>query len=147
MLTLPTPGRECKWDFDYRNMGGDWECHCNEGLEQSPIDLPNSSAGDRISTPMAFEYRYVEKDDLDFIYERGALRLRAKNEQNFGELKDADSGQIYEAYEIVFHTPGEHKLMHKNSDMEVQILHRTTQGDFKMQAVLSSLYFREPGNI
>lgn len=38
---------------------------------------------------------------------------------------------MFEAYEIIFHTPGEHQIKHKKYAMEVQILHRTVDGDFK----------------
>lgn len=48
------------------------------------------------------------------------MRIRPKNEKNFGTLEYSDgSSQMYEAYEIVFKTPAEHKINNKYYDMEV----------------------------
>lgn len=60
------------------------------------------------------------------------MRIRTKS-GSFGTLKseDDESEQEFEAYEIVIHTPAEHHIMNRESDMEVQVLHRTTAGDFK----------------
>lgn len=41
MLQLPVPAPECQFDFSYEKNGSDWECNCNEGRFQSPIDLPS----------------------------------------------------------------------------------------------------------
>lgn len=35
---------------------------------------------------MSFGYTEVAKDDLEMVYEANALRIRAKNEKNFGIL-------------------------------------------------------------
>lgn len=40
----PIPNPNCSEDFDYRQDGSDWKCGCDEGLEQSPIKLPNYEA-------------------------------------------------------------------------------------------------------
>lgn len=45
------------------------------------------------------------------IYSGNALRIRCKNEKNFGILSYNDGDpQVFEAYEIVFKTPGEHSI-------------------------------------
>lgn len=69
---------------------------------------------------MSFNYNEVARDDLEMIFESQALRIRAINGKNFGILSytNGDS-QVYEAYEIVFKTPGEHSINKKFFDMEV----------------------------
>jgi len=53
------------------------------------------------------------------VYFANALRIRTINGKNFGYMKTNNTEQVYEAHEIVFHTPGEHKIKHKSYDMEV----------------------------
>jgi hypothetical protein len=51
----------------------------------------------------------VSKDDLEAVYETNLFKIRTKNDKLFGHLTEVN-GQIYEAYEIHFHTPGYIKL-------------------------------------
>lgn len=95
---------------------------------------------------MIFEYEYVKKDNIDLLFERNALRLRPKT-GHFGYLKNQEEDQVFEAHEIVIHTPAEHHIFDKEYPMEVQILHKTIDGDFKFQAVVSFLYERVPGDV
>ena len=44
-------------------------------------------------------------NDLDAVYDTNIFRVRTLNNQIFGTIEDVD-GQLYEAYEIQFHTPG-----------------------------------------
>jgi len=53
------------------------------------------------------------------VYFAEALRIRPKNGKNFGYMKTNNTEQVYEAYEIVFHTPGEHHIKNKEFEMEV----------------------------
>ena len=43
MIIHHVPSKDCKYDWDYMEVGNEWECNCNEGREQSPIDLPPTS--------------------------------------------------------------------------------------------------------
>ena len=47
----------------------------------------------------------VSKDDLEAVYDTNLFKIRTKNGKSFGYLTEVN-GQIYEAYEIQFHTPG-----------------------------------------
>lgn len=40
VMIVPLPSPDCATDWNYDLHGTDWVCNCNEGLEQSPIDLP-----------------------------------------------------------------------------------------------------------
>jgi len=40
VMIVPLPSPDCATDWNYDQHGADWVCRCNEGLEQSPIDLP-----------------------------------------------------------------------------------------------------------
>lgn len=58
---------------------------------------------------MQFTYNEVAVEDLEMLFESQAIRIRAINEKNFGTLAFSNGDpQAYEAYEIVFKTPGEH---------------------------------------
>ena len=59
--------------------------------------------------PMLFEYNYVEPKDLEVIYDRGIIRIRALNKCLFGVMRaPAPEKDVFEAYEIQIHTPSEH---------------------------------------
>lgn len=38
---MPTESPRCNNKWDFQEFGHDWECKCEEGYRQSPIDLPN----------------------------------------------------------------------------------------------------------
>ena len=44
VMIVPLPAPNCATDWNYDVHGDDWVCRCNEGLEQSPIDLPFGSS-------------------------------------------------------------------------------------------------------
>jgi hypothetical protein len=41
IIIIPLPSPDCAKDWNYNSHGKNWVCRCNEGTEQSPIDLPN----------------------------------------------------------------------------------------------------------
>ena len=53
------------------------------------------------------------------VYFANAIRIRAINGKNFGYMKTNNTEQVYEAHEIVFHTPGEHHVKNQKFEMEV----------------------------
>lgn len=68
---------------------------------------------------MLFEYKTVDKDDLEVIYDVGQIRIRPINNKSLGQVRSHDGMQVFEAKEIVFHTPGEHTINKKKFDLEV----------------------------
>ena len=44
-MIIPLPSPDCVTDWNYNFHGMDWVCKCNEGREQSPIDLPDTKGG------------------------------------------------------------------------------------------------------
>jgi hypothetical protein len=38
---MPIPAPDCLIEWNYNHHGADWQCRCNEGYEQSPIDIPD----------------------------------------------------------------------------------------------------------
>jgi hypothetical protein len=93
-----------------------------------------------------FNYQNISKDHLEAYYETNLFKVRTEEGYSFGTLKDVD-GTLYQAYEIHFHTPGEHKINGLQIDMEIQVIHKATEGNMKNQAILSFLYKRTPGAI
>lgn len=67
---------------------------------------------------MSFEYEYVEKDNIEFLFDRNILRLRPKK-GDFGVMKTLDEEQVFTAYEIQIHTPAEHTTFGRKYDMEI----------------------------
>ena len=145
LILVPLPSPDCAKDWNYNQHGLDWKCRCNEGLEQSPIDLPGKDQSEQIKVNDLFDYNEVRKDEIKFIYEINMVRIVPINDEvNMGQLTDTD-GNLYQVTEIQFHTPADHTLLGKKYDLEVQIVHRCIKGDFKNKAVLSILYQKKPG--
>jgi carbonic anhydrase len=65
-----------------------------------------------------FNYQNISKENLEAFYETNLFKVRTNEGHNFGTLKDVD-GTLYEAYEILFHTPGEHTVKGVQIDMEI----------------------------
>ncbi len=82
------------------------------------------------------------------VYDTNLLRIRFKEEHqasgSFGTIKDLD-GTEYSATEIQLHTPAEHTFDGTASDLEVQVIHQSTSGQMRQQAVLSFLFQAEAG--
>jgi carbonic anhydrase len=156
MILIPIPSRHCNEKWNYQNYGADWECECAEGKEQSPIDLPRVSDAIDTSIKPIFQYdridpvsalntldgRLEDNKNFQIRIEDGAIRMKYLK---FGKAVTLD-GAVYNAEEIVFHTPSEHKINGKQFDMEVQILHYgQTKGDIAKQLTLSFLFETKAG--
>lgn len=150
IILIPLPTRNCneKWNFDKK--GEDWECDCKEGMRQSPIDIPTLSSGDIHKSPVKPIFKYdtvevsadVNREATKIIYEDGMLKIK---NNTFGKVVTLD-GVIYQATEVRFHTPSEHKLNGKFYDMEIQVIHNgVTKGDLAKQLILSILVEKYPG--
>jgi carbonic anhydrase len=153
VIIIPKEGRDCNDKWTYDNQGQDWECQCSEGKEQSPIDLPDKDSAILSEDRPVFTYEMISKDSSAFtgtlegmmgagkpariMYDRGALRI---HHPNMGKLVQLD-GSVYQAQEISFHTPSEHKINGVQYDMEMQIVHYgISKGDIARQAILCILF-------
>ena len=156
IILIPLPSRHCNENWDYKSHGNDWECDCSEGKEQSPIDLPPVDKAILSPIKPLFQYEesavnptfstlegmLTEKTNIKIRNVDNALRVFHKY---FGKIVTLD-GAVYNAEEIVFHTPAEHLISGKRYDMEMQIIHYgQTKGDIAKQVVLSFVFEKKPG--
>ncbi len=58
-IIIPKPQKYCNTNWDYQQKGDDWECMCKTGLEQSPIDLPNTEQALSSQNKPIFDYKKV----------------------------------------------------------------------------------------
>eukprot|EP00340_Litonotus_pictus_P002354 CAMPEP_0170516818 /NCGR_PEP_ID=MMETSP0209-20121228/2950_1 /TAXON_ID=665100 ORGANISM="Litonotus pictus, Strain P1" /NCGR_SAMPLE_ID=MMETSP0209 /ASSEMBLY_ACC=CAM_ASM_000301 /LENGTH=565 /DNA_ID=CAMNT_0010801861 /DNA_START=426 /DNA_END=2123 /DNA_ORIENTATION=+ len=154
-VIIPLPSKFCNENWSYRHLGQDWDCLCKEGYEQSPIDLPSKSGA--IDSPVKpfFEYNEIgPKDDfstLDKEMDRGD-NMMIKNDNHlviynykFGKVVTLD-GAVYNAEEITFHTPSNHRINGKQYPLEISIIHYgVSKGDIAKQIVLSFLFEKKAG--
>jgi len=81
-------------------------------------------------------------DSLKIQYKDGALRIYGPN---LGKTVTMD-GSVYQAQEISFHTPSEHKIRGVTYPMEIQVtMYGKTVGDTAKQLVLSFLFEKKAG--
>lgn len=153
IILVPLPSPSCNSKWDYKQLGDDWECTCKEGNEQSPIDLPIQTNSILSEIRPFFNYNmlpYITKPSID-----GSLsnRLEIRNSGNYLHILHNDMGRlttedgtVFQAQEIMFHTPSNHKINGKQYDLEVVIIHSgITKGDIGKQASLSFLFESAPG--
>jgi len=158
IIIIPLPSQYCNDDWNYQNNGDDWQCGCSEGKQQSPIDLPDISRA--IESPVTPVFMYntlgadlideneisiegtIKKDNIKFSYKDNALRII---HSKLGKIETSD-GVVYNADEIVFHTPAEHTIESRKFDMEVQIIHSGIKAIGK-HVSLSFLIEKTPGII
>lgn len=156
IIVVPIPAKECNNNWDYNLKGNDWECGCQEGIEQSPIDIPEIE--NIIESPVTpyFTFNTIlaknpvrsidgelkTKENLKVQYYKNAIRVF---HNNIGKIVTLD-GSVYIGEEIVFHTPAEHKINGREMDMEMQIIYYgRSKGDIAKQVVLSFLFEQRPG--
>ena len=149
MIIIPTPSPHCNENWNYLKHGEDWECQCKEGQEQSPIDLPIIEKSGPIKEAPFFNYFYLKPSNdsmTRMLYEPNGGYLKiVNNMKSFGKVVFTN-GAVYEAKEILIHTPSEHTINGKYYDMEVQILHYgVSKGDIDKQVSLSFLFKSKPG--
>lgn len=92
-----------------------------------------------------FDYHVVKKSNVLIVYHLNILRFIPKGAK-MGKLTDVD-GTEYEVSEVLLHTPGEHTIMGRSFDAELQVIHKAVKGVFKQKAVLAVLYEKRPGAI
>ena len=166
LIIIPEATAECNEKWNYDTHGGDWECICKDGNEQSPIDLPSKDGALLSPVRPVFNYNIINKDDQEIgktidqinyatTQETGELNTKVKIRfhnsvikiisNDMGKLIKID-GSFYVAEEIQFHTPSEHTIEGERFDMEMQVIHYgRSQGDIAKQVVLSFLFKRKPG--
>lgn len=145
-IIIPTPQRMCNAGWNYDKKGEDWECLCKEGKEQSPIDLPPKDKAIQAPHKPLFDFENRPHDlngeKLKLEHLDHALTIKGNG---FGRIITQD-GTIYDASEIVIHTPSEHTINGESFPMEIQVVHKAkTKGDFGKKAILSFLFKAKPG--
>jgi len=147
VLLIPLPAKVCNDGWTYKEHGKDWDCDCKEGKTQSPIDIRSNSIY-RSSVKPVFKYTDVEipkdatESPVKIEYKDGAIRIKV---DTFGNVITLD-GNVFNAKEIIFHTPSQHKLDGRNSDLEVEIIHIGESKDVIAQhLVLNLLFDAKPG--
>lgn len=156
VIVIPVPAKECNAFWDYDSKGKNWECACAEGIEQSPINIPEIS--NVIESPVTpyFTFKTMEakspittidgeiksQENIKIRFFKNALRIL---HNDIGKIVTLD-GSVYIGEEIVFHTPAEHKLNGRKMDMEMQVIYYgRSKGDIAKQVVLSFLFEQRPG--
>lgn len=78
-----------------------------------------------------FDWRLVKKGDVLIVYHLNILRFMPKHKNiNMGKLTDLDATE-YQVSELLLHTPGEHTVMGRKFDAELQVIHKAIKGSFK----------------
>ncbi len=155
IILIPEPSRVCNDKFNYKLKGGDWECKCSEGKEQSPINIETKAAFHSEAAPIitfdeveaispitTLDGSLMAKEHLKIKFYKEAIRIF---HTKFGKVVTLD-GTVYHCEEIVFHTPAEHSIDGSRSDMDMQVVcYGQSKGDISKQVVINFLFDVKPG--
>ena len=120
--------------WDYKQHGKDWKDlpGCNDpGYVQNPVDATaTASFKDWYEKSFSFLPDYKDKAAVTFA---GAVDYVYRLRGDFGKLFAAEAlNQVtsrsvrWDAYEIRFHYPAEHKINGKEYEMEMQVVHKVS---------------------
>lgn len=148
VILIPLPSKICNDGWTYDSLGKDWECDCSEGKNQSPIDIDTNKIF-RSPVKPVFKYNEVEikvKEDEDsplkIEYTEGVIRIKY---DSFGKVITLD-GNVYSAQEIKFHTPSQHTIDGRHSDLEIEIIHVGESKEvIANHLIVSILFDAKPG--
>jgi carbonic anhydrase len=145
IILLPIPSIDSE-NWDYSQNGKNWHGKCLDGAQQSPIDLPAPDDAKLSAVKPIFQFREITPiENLKIVNENSTLKIKHKN---FGKVITVD-GKQYNAIEINFHTPAEHKINGKTYDMEMQIIFTENENMITdiiaKQIILSFLFQKTPG--
>lgn len=124
-------------DFNYDQRGADWEGFCKNGTHQSPINFHLDRQ--QIHTASKDEPGYIS---ISLDYEDTSLQggfnthtfmdpIQPSPSPNMGsfDLKPFQSDTInYKALQFHFHAPSEHTIQGIHADLEMHIVHKTSDG-------------------
>ncbi|TNV76910.1 hypothetical protein FGO68_gene6943 [Halteria grandinella] len=130
----------------YYTQGQDWNGTCQNGINQSPVDISTGSFPDTpytekilLSKDNIVQGRYQLNPHLDFYAEYTVLAARTVEFTNANVVVDLGNGggslvfmsenedvKIYEALQMHFHSPAEHTFdgESRHYDLELHIVHR-----------------------
>lgn len=146
VIIIPVPSPMCNEKWDYSSHGDDWQCECQEGLSQSPINLPDYKKIPETFNRTLFSFFESDKDEngkpFKIIYENHMLKIKGM----MGSLVTWELIK-YELYEIQFHTHSEHTIKNEVFDMEVQFYYNAiTPGYLRKTAAVAVLFKIVPGS-
>lgn len=125
-------------------------------MEQSPLDLPPPKKAIPSTVAPIFKYeethfkveensadgKWKEGDNLKLEIVNGAVRIRAPS---FGKVVALD-GSIFQAHEILFNSPSNHRINGETFDLEMQVIHTgISKGDIAKHLILTFLFKRKAG--
>lgn len=109
---------DSKQSLSYHQKGDDWEGHCSEGHNQSPIDVPVSEV---VATSNIFAHGTLRNmknatllyyhNELKVVYELGEFLLRSPEEES-----------RWKSLQFHFHAPAEHHIDGYEYEVELHIV-------------------------
>lgn len=109
--------KEDKHEWDYKENGKDWKGLCVDGKKQSPINILTSDVKKSDSaTDLKVEYKPVQSATIV----NNGHTLQVTNE--FGSV--SFQGSTYKVLQFHFHTPSEHQIDGRSTDLEMHIVHQ-----------------------
>lgn len=129
-------------EFTYHKEGYDWNGLCENGFEQSPIDLrsgPHSTYSDKLSISLKEDYIsdnsiHREEHTIGANLVAGAFR----------KTFPTNESKRFEALQLHMHSPTEHTIDGEHMDVELHIVHQYPNQNFG--AVIGILFKTEEGN-
>ncbi len=125
-------GGHGKWSYDgatgpdhWGELSKDFEA-CGRGAMQSPIDLSGGFGAS--GEPITFNYRLTA---LNIEHNGHTVKVNYAPGSSMSV-----GGKQYELLEFQFHTPSEHAVDHKQTAMELQLVHQSADGEWAVVGIM-----------
>ena len=142
LVLLPFPTNRCNQNWSYLQKGNDWQCKCNDGLKQSPINISTSEVllfdiHDFDKVPfikyslVEFERIYYNKKNLFERAENLKIELTKEGQllidswidkMNFSEVILPMNNNVHRCVRIKVILESEHTINNKHYPMEIQLI-------------------------
>lgn len=132
-IAKPIGGKSPLWEYKgsagpdrWADLGSEFKA-CGSGTKQSPVDIDET-----VTNPKLLPIRFHYKSDDSIITNTGHTIQAAFPQGNYVEI----DGERYDLKQLEVHAPSEHKVSGIPYDLELQLLHRSVEGQVAIVSVL-----------
>ncbi|MGR5499504.1 carbonic anhydrase [Vibrio sp. DNB22_10_4] len=131
MISMTAPAYSAQWGYGEGDGPATWgniSATCEQGQNQSPVDIETNTLTSAKKQPLAFDYQGQVKD----VINNGHTIQVNVSGKNTLRIDDQD----FELKQFHFHTPSENTINGKSAPLEAHFVHANEKGQLAVVAVM-----------